>query len=69
MPMRLSKELIVSTRPVPSAQNEGPQLRWPAKWRVLGWSALVSVMALGFLGYLMPGVRLNWETIAAMCGF
>jgi hypothetical protein len=69
MSMRLSKELIVSTRPVPPAQNEGPPLRWPGKWRVLGWAALVGVMALGFLGYLMPGVRLNWETIAAMCGF
>jgi len=38
-------------------------------WRVLGWSLLVVVMAIGFLGYLTPGMRMNWETIAAMCGF
>lgn len=38
-------------------------------WRVAAWSALVTVLALGFAGYLMPGLRLNWETIAAMCGF
>jgi quinol-cytochrome oxidoreductase complex cytochrome b subunit len=36
---------------------------------VLGWSLLVVVMAIGFLGYLTPGMRMNWETIAAMCGF
>lgn len=38
-------------------------------WRIAAWSALVIVLALGFVGYLMPGLRLNWETIAAMCGF
>jgi hypothetical protein len=37
--------------------------------RILVWGALLVVMGLGFVGYLMPGVRLNWETIAAMCGF
>ncbi|WP_269320888.1 MULTISPECIES: hypothetical protein [Bordetella] len=38
-------------------------------WRILGGIALVAVLALGFLGYTMPGLRLNWETLAAMCGF
>lgn len=38
-------------------------------WRLLGWSLLFSVMAVGLLGYLTPGMRLNWETIAALCGF
>jgi hypothetical protein len=37
--------------------------------RLLVWGAVLGVMALGFMGYLSPGVRLNWETIAAMCGF
>jgi len=37
--------------------------------RLLVWGAVLGVMALGFIGYLSPGVRLNWETIAAMCGF
>lgn len=30
---------------------------------------LVVVLALGFWGYLSPGMRLNWETVASMCGF
>jgi quinol-cytochrome oxidoreductase complex cytochrome b subunit len=38
-------------------------------WRVTGWFLFVALMAVGFLGYLTPGMRLNWETIAAMCGF
>lgn len=38
-------------------------------WRVAAWGALAIVLAVGFAGYFMPGLRLNWETIAAMCGF
>lgn len=38
-------------------------------WRILGGAALAGVLALGFLGYTMPELRLNWETLAAMCGF
>lgn len=38
-------------------------------WRVMGWLLLIAVLAVGFIGYTMPGMRLNWETIAAMCGF
>lgn len=38
-------------------------------WRVVGAVALAGVLALGFLGYTMPELRLNWETVAAMCGF
>ena len=38
-------------------------------WRITAWSALAVVLAAGFAGYFMPGLRLNWETIAAMCGF
>jgi hypothetical protein len=30
---------------------------------------LMVVLAIGFLGYMTPGMRLNWETIATMCGF
>lgn len=42
---------------------------WSKPMRILGWGALVVVLAVGFLGYLMPSLRLNWETIAALCGF
>ncbi len=44
----------------------------PAKARVLRWvvwTVVLAVMALGFVGYLTPGMRMNWEAIAAMCGF
>lgn len=27
------------------------------------------VLFAGFLAYLSPAMRLNWETIASMCGF
>lgn len=37
--------------------------------RLLGWGVLLAVLAVGFAGYFLPGLRLNWETIAAMCGF
>jgi len=30
---------------------------------------LMVVLAIGFLGYMTPGMRLNLETIATMCGF
>ena len=30
---------------------------------------LVQVLVIGFLGYLQPGMLLQWETIATMCGF
>jgi hypothetical protein len=51
-------------------QTSHPQpLQLSKRARVTGWVVLVAVMALGFLGYLMPSVRVNWQTIASMCGF
>ncbi len=44
-------------------------LQFSKRTRVMGWVALAAVMALGFLGYLMPSVRVNWQIIASMCGF
>lgn len=38
-------------------------------WRIAGWGALITILAIGFAGYFLPGLRLNWEAIAAMCGF
>lgn len=29
---------------------------------------LCGVLFVGFLAYLSPSMRLNWETIASMCG-
>lgn len=39
------------------------------RWRLFIWTVVLALMAVGFAGYLMPGVRLNWETIVALCGF
>ncbi len=27
------------------------------------------VMVVGLIGYTTPGMRLNWETVASLCGF
>jgi len=40
-----------------------------ARWRWAGYGLLAAVLALGFWGYLSPSMRLNWESLAAMCGF
>ena len=53
---------------VQQAQQAQP-LQFSKAFRLGGWVLLAIVMTLGFLGYLMPGLRLNWETIASMCGF
>ena len=37
--------------------------------KILGGVVLIAVLAVGFVGYLTPGMRINWETIATMCGF
>jgi len=51
-----------------ASQNERmPKL--PLAWRVAGWVGLSGLLAIGFMGYFLPGMRLNWESIAAMCGF
>jgi len=38
-------------------------------WRWLGGVVLAAVLALAFVGYLTPGVRASWETMASLCGF
>ncbi|MFW8565494.1 hypothetical protein [Orrella sp. 11846] len=40
------------------------------RWvRVLGWVVLLAVLGLGLLGYVNPSLKMNWETLATMCGF
>jgi len=38
-------------------------------WRWAGWVLLGVVLALSFLAYLSPAMQLQWETLAALCGF
>lgn len=40
-----------------------PWQRW------LSGIALALVLAVGFAGYLSPGMRISWESVAALCGF
>jgi hypothetical protein len=32
------------------------------------WLATITLLALGFSGYLHPDMRLDWAAIAQMCG-
>lgn len=58
------------TAPISQTSPESATMpKMSLRWRVVAWTALLLVLAIGFVGYFMPGVRLNWETIAAMCGF
>ncbi len=65
--MSVSPSPLSSPTPDQATNTALPKTR--LAWRLAGWFLLVAVMAVGFLGYLTPGMRLNWETIAAMCGF
>jgi len=59
--------MVIKTAVERTSQTQ--PLQFSKGMRVAGWVSLVAVMALGFLGYLMPSVRINWQTIASMCGF
>ena len=37
--------------------------------RAAGWMLLAAALALSFAGYLSTDLRLQWENIAALCGF
>jgi len=40
------------------------------KWLRITLGALLAlVLVVGFLGYLTPSMRVNWEAIASLCGF
>jgi hypothetical protein len=53
----------------PSSTDCAAMPKLSLRWRIALWAALTFLLALGFAGYFMPGLRINWETIAAMCGF
>jgi hypothetical protein len=36
--------------------------------RAAGLLALLAVLAIGFVGYLHPDMRLDWAAIAQLCG-
>lgn len=49
--------------------SQAQPLQFSKRVRVASWFLLAAVLTLGFLGYMMPSVRVNWQTIASMCGF
>lgn len=57
------------SEPMRPAKDTATMPKLPMAWRVGVGVILTLLLALGFVGYFMPGLRLNWETIAAMCGF
>jgi hypothetical protein len=40
----------------------------PAFRRVLLWASVAALLAIGFLGYLHPDMRLDFAALAQMCG-
>lgn len=40
----------------------------PALWRTALWAAIAAALAVGFVGYLHPDMRLDWAALAQMCG-
>ena len=54
---------------MPTASQTDHMPKLPLVWRGTGGLVLSALLAVGFMGYFLPGMRLNWETIAAMCGF
>ncbi|MYZ45438.1 hypothetical protein EYW45_20860 [Achromobacter sp. KS-M25] len=56
----------------PPAENAADGLAWsrvPRGWRWTTYVAITAVLMLGFWAYQSPEMRINWETVAALCGF
>ncbi len=58
-----------ATKPSAQPTDQTMPLHFSKGWRVTGWVLLALILTLGFLGYLMPSMRVNWQSIASMCGF
>ena len=58
-----------TTKPSAQSTDQTMPLKFSKSWRVAGWVLLTLILTLGFLGYLMPSMRINWQSIASMCGF
>lgn len=49
--------------------SPGIFMRWPGAWKIAGRLALVAVLALAFIGYLTPDMRIQWANLMTLCGF
>ena len=53
-----------------TAQPQVPQPRkLPRALRIAGWVLLAAVIGVSFAGYLGTDLQMQWENIAALCGF
>jgi len=55
-----------------SVESSVDGLAWsrvPRGWRWTTYIAVGTVLALGFWAYQSPEMRINWEAVAALCGF
>lgn len=55
-------------RPAVDARNTGHR-SVACVGRMLGWLALVVVLAVGFWAYTTPHMQVAWDTLMALCGF
>ena len=59
----------MSTHDTHSHSNPEAPLPKRGPWGYAGILAVLAVMALAFIGYLSPGMRVQWVNFMALCGF
>lgn len=52
-----------------SASQTAPSARRSRVGVLIGRLALVIVLGLAFVGYLTPGMRIQWANLMTLCGF
>jgi len=51
----------------PPPEQQMPRLSW--RWRIAGGIAVSLALALAFVGYLGPDMRVQWANFVSLCGF
>jgi len=52
------------------ARPAGHQMpRLPRRWRIAGGIVITLALALAFVGYLGPDMRVQWANFVSLCGF
>ena len=52
-----------------STRHAAPSARRSRVGVLIGRLALVLVLGLAFVGYLTPGMRIQWANLMTLCGF
>lgn len=72
LPLRVSGDTSGGARDESPVDTAAEGLLWsrvPRGWRWTTYIAIAVLLALGFWAYQSPAMRINWETVAALCGF